>query len=131
LQLPEHHLKNLDFMSILDAVHSRRTARSIRRHIAAHRVHLCEDNLRSLREALRHADRDLEEVDSSIGVLQDLFQWYPAEATNSLGDVTSQTLNTFYDSGASDESASTNSDNSEAGWVAGQLLQYYKDNGGV
>ena len=107
IQLPEQlELKNADIANILDDTHSTRTARSIQRQIAAHRVHPCENNLRLLREDLQHADRDLEEADSSIGLLQSLFQQYPVAVPN-----TSE-LTTFYDSGASDQSASSDSDDS-------------------
>lgn len=107
------HLKNpADIENILDNAQSKRTARSIRRQIAAHRVRQCEDNLRLLREDLQHADRDLEEVDCSIGALQDLFQKYPAAAANhprnamETGNVLDQKLTTFYDSGASESTSS-------------------------
>jgi hypothetical protein len=105
--MPDHlELKNANIANTLDDAHSQRTARSIRRQIAAHRVQLCENNLRLLREDLQHADRDLEEADSSIGLLQDLLQQHPVAAPN-----TSQ-LTTFYDSGASDMSASSHSEDS-------------------
>ena len=106
LQLPEQlELKNEDIANILDNAHSTRTLRSIRRQIAAHRVHQCENSLRLLREDLQLADKDLEEADSSIGMLQSLIQQYPVAAPNT-------ELTTFYDSGASDQSASSDSDDS-------------------
>jgi flagellar motility protein MotE (MotC chaperone) len=94
----------------LNEAHNKRTARSIRRQIAAHRVRLCEDNLKSLREDLQHADKDLEEVDNNIGVLEDLYRQKNAAMVNTTSDVGHATSTTFYDSGASDDSASSTSD---------------------
>jgi hypothetical protein len=109
--MPDHpEPKNANIANILDDAHSQRTARFIRRQIAAHQVQQCESSLRLLREDLQHADRDLEEADSSIGLLQDLFQQHFVAAP----DPSTSQLTTFYDSGASDRSASSDSDDSIA-----------------
>jgi hypothetical protein len=113
-QLPEH-IEHADLTDILNDAHNKRTARSIRRQIAAHRVCQCEGNLQILREALQHADRDLAEVNSTIGALQDLFQHTSPAPTTSVEGLHTQHVGTFYDSGASDGSISTRSEASFSG----------------
>jgi len=72
-QLPEH-LEQADLTDVLNDAHNKRTAHSVQRQIAAHWVRQCEGDLQILHKALQHADRDLVEVNSTIGALQDLFQ---------------------------------------------------------
>jgi hypothetical protein len=91
----------VDLATAFDDVDNKRSPRSIRREIAAHRLDQCEDNMRSLREDIRKADKAIQEMDDGLQLLQSLVQQVPAATTPP------NALTTFYDSGPSSECASS------------------------
>jgi len=119
----EQHIRKEDIMKMLDVISNKRTAQCIRKHIAQLRVRQCEADLRALQQDLFDVDRSLQEMDSSIGLLENLVHQHQvaSTATGTYGGVAASTvvpqittLDTFYDtnseSGMSSTSSSAHSD---------------------
>jgi anti-sigma-K factor RskA len=99
MSLPDHLLANNYVVGIMTLACTKRTEQSARQHVAAHRVRVCEETLRDLREDLLEANRNLIEVESDIDTLRGLFLQLPATAE---GEELSQILASPYCSHSSD-----------------------------
>jgi hypothetical protein len=72
MQFPDHIRNNPNFKSIVELAHSARAKHSARRHVAQHRVRLCEERLQRLRQELLDEDRNLKDVEDHIVAVRDL-----------------------------------------------------------
>lgn len=100
MQLPSH-LRDKNVENVMRLARDRRRDRSVQRDIAAHKVQLCEERMRTLREELLNADRDLRGVDDDIAGLRNLFLQTSAINMPSPGE------GAIYES---DDASSSNSD---------------------
>jgi hypothetical protein len=89
--LEDLSLEGQDILNVLDGACNRRTAQSIRRHMADLQVRQCEQNLKALQQGLQDLDNDLLETDNCIRRLRYLAQQQvPMPPVGSTGeDVTS------------------------------------------
>lgn len=76
MHFPDDIRTNQNFISIMDL----KAERFARKHAAGHRVRLCEEHLEALRNELLEADRDLQQVESSLDMLWDFIQRAPSPA---------------------------------------------------
>ena len=86
-------------MKVLDLACNKRSAQSIRRHLAELCVRQCEATLKNLQQALHDADVDLQETDNNIGRLRGLVS--PAR------NAKTHIYTTLYDSNVSSGSCSS------------------------
>jgi hypothetical protein len=74
MQFSEDLLAGQGILNVLDGVCNKRTAQSIRRHMADLQVRQCEQNLKALQQDVRDLDNDLLETDNCIEQLRYLAQ---------------------------------------------------------
>jgi hypothetical protein len=86
MQFPEDRLAGQDILNVLDVACNKRTAQSIRRHLADIRVRQCEENLRVLQQDVRDLDNDLLETDNCIEQLRYLVQQQVPTPVGSAGE---------------------------------------------
>lgn len=86
MQPLEDRLVEEDILNVLDVACNKRTAQSIRRHLADLRVRQCEENLRALQQDLHDLDNDLLETDNCIEQLRYLAKQQVPTSVDSTGE---------------------------------------------
>jgi hypothetical protein len=88
-------------MEVIRMASQRKLEHTTRRFIAEGRVHTAEQHLEALRQELMDADKDLQEIETSMRTLHDLIRRTPVPKGNNLPLI--------YDSDGSDVTGSVSS----------------------